>query len=72
MSAVPAALAGAITVTCVWLALFTNAVLPPNFTDVAPSRLVPVIVTLCPPAVGPLFGEMLDIVGVDGKVDDET
>jgi len=36
---------------------------PPNVTDVAPVKFVPVIVTLFPPAVLPDDGEMLVIFG---------
>ena len=56
---VPAAWAGAVTVSCV--ALFTTtevAGVDPNITEVAPVRFVPVIVTpaFVAPAV-PKFGE---------------
>ena len=43
----------------IWVALLTvneAAGLPPKLTAVAPVRLVPVIVTLVPPAVGPEAG----------------
>jgi hypothetical protein len=40
-----------------------EAVVPPNATDVAPVKLVPVIVTVVPPVVGPEFGLMLVTVG---------
>ena len=42
----------------IWVAvlLLIVAAVPPNLTAVAPARLVPVIVTLVPPAVGPEFG----------------
>ena len=36
---------------------------PPNVTKVAPVKDVPVIVTLVPPAVLPVNGEMLVITG---------
>ena len=36
---------------------------PPNLTSVAPVKLVPVMVTLVPPAVGPEFGLTLVTVG---------
>ena len=36
---------------------------PPNVTDVAPVKFVPVIVALVPPAVLPDDGEMLVIFG---------
>jgi hypothetical protein len=38
----------------------------PKFTAVAPVKFVPVIVTLVPPAAGPLFGEIDVTVGPDG------
>ena len=42
------------------------AAVPPNVTDVANPILAPLIVTLLPPVVEPLGGEMLLIIGVDG------
>ena len=39
------------------------AALPPIVTAVAPVKLAPVIVTLVPPAAGPLVGEILLTVG---------
>ena len=36
---------------------------PPNVTDDVPVKFVPVIVTVVEPAVGPLSGETLEIVG---------
>ena len=39
------------------------AATPPNVTKVAPVKDVPVIVTLVPPAVLPVNGEMLVIFG---------
>ena len=56
-STVPAEPAGDVAVIDV--ALFTVkevALVLPNFTAVAPVKLVPVIATLVPPAVGPLVG----------------
>ena len=42
------------------------AAVPPKVTELAPLKLVPVITTpLCPPAVGPLLGVMLVIVGAE-------
>ena len=49
--------AGAVAVT--WVAEFTIkpvAAVVPNLTPVAPVRLVPVMVTEVPPAVGPRSG----------------
>jgi hypothetical protein len=47
--------------------LFTTlievAAIPPNVTDVAPVKEVPVIVTLVPPAVLPVNGEILVTTG---------
>ena len=56
-STAPSAPAGAIALIVVALST-TNcaAAWPPKFTPVAPVRLVPVIVTVVPPAGGPPFG----------------
>ena len=40
-----------------------DALVPPKWTDVAPVKSVPVMVTLVPPAVAPMFGETPVIVG---------
>jgi len=64
-STVPAASAGETAVIDV--ALFTvklAAAVPPNVTAVAPVRFVPVIVTVVPPVVGPLFGLMAVTAGL--------
>ena len=65
MSTVPAEPAGAVAV--IWVALLTTmtpvALVAPNLTAVAPVKLVPVIVTLVPPAVGPADGLTLVTVG---------
>ena len=64
MSTVPADPAGAVAV--IWVAEFTvklEALVAPNLTAVAPDKLVPVITTLVPPAVGPLVGETEATVG---------
>src|SRR6476660_6445319 len=69
MSTAPAACAGAVAVICV--ALFTVnvvAAVAPKLTAVAPVRLVPVMVTLVPPAVVPEVGETLVTVGAAGRV----
>ena len=50
----------------IWVAPLTvkePAAVPPKLTAVAPLRFVPVIVTLVPPAAGPVFGLTLVIVG---------
>jgi hypothetical protein len=39
------------------------AAAPPNVTELAPLRLVPSIVTVVPPAVGPVVGLKLVSVG---------
>ena len=60
----PAELAGVVAVIEVALTTVTPvAAMPPNATDVAPVKLVPVIVTLVPPAVVPEFGLTLVTVG---------
>ncbi|OGH68245.1 MAG: hypothetical protein A3C15_03525 [Candidatus Magasanikbacteria bacterium RIFCSPHIGHO2_02_FULL_50_9b] len=41
-----------------------DAKISPNITEVTKERPVPVIVTFCPPAAGPLFGLMLVIIGL--------
>ena len=59
MSTVPAELAGLVAV--IEVALFTVyevAAVLPNFTAVAPVKLVPVIVTEVPPATGPAVDEI--------------
>jgi hypothetical protein len=55
-STVPAP-AGEVAVICVALFIVNVvAAVAPNFTAVAPVKFVPVMVTLVPPAVGPLVG----------------
>ncbi len=64
MSTVPAEPAGAVAV--IWVAEFTVklvALVAPNFTAVAPLKLVPVMVMDEPPAVDPLVGVMAVTVG---------
>ena len=39
--------------------LIVVAAIPSNVTDVAPVKFLPVIVTLVPPAMPPVDGEML-------------
>ena len=56
-STVPAVPAGAVAV--IWVALLTVklvAAVAPKLTALAPVKLVPVIVTEVPPAVGPAVG----------------
>src|SRR5260370_31358742 len=53
-------------VAVIWVALSTvkePAALLPNLTAVAPEKLVPVMVTLVPPDVGPVFGLTLVTAG---------
>lgn len=54
----PAACAGVVAVIVVRSTTTTLvARTPPNLTSVAPTRFVPVMTTLVPPVVGPLFGD---------------
>ena len=63
MSTVPLP-AGDVAVICVApLTVNELALAAPNFTAVAPVKLVPVMVTLVPPAVVPLFGLIAVTVG---------
>ena len=56
--------AGEVAVTCVAdSALTPLALVEPNLTSLAPVRFVPVIVTVVPPAAGPLVGSTLLTVG---------
>ena len=43
------------------------AVVEPNLTELAYVRLVPVMVTVVPPVVGPVVGVKLEIVGGETK-----
>jgi hypothetical protein len=62
----PAALGGVTAWICVALSTVTLvAEVLPNSNRAPARKFVPVIVTLVPPAVGPLFGEMLLTVGVE-------
>jgi hypothetical protein len=52
----------------IWVALLTVnevAAVLPNLTMVAPVKLLPVIVTLVPPVVGPVFGPIDVTVGAE-------
>ena len=63
-STVPAACAGASAVSCVEEVKVTDvAGVVPKLTVVAAVKLVPVIVTVLPPLVGPAFGATAVIVG---------
>ncbi len=48
--------AGAVAVIDVAVSSVTVALVAPNFTLVSPERLTPSMVTVVPPAVGPLDG----------------
>jgi hypothetical protein len=62
--AVPAVPAGVFAVIVVALeTLKLAAAAPPMLTEVAPVKPVPVMVTFCPPAVGPEAGEIAVTVG---------
>ena len=62
--AVPELPAGVVAVMVVSLTTVTAvAALPPMVTPEAPVNFVPVIVTLVPPRVGPLVGEIAITVG---------
>ena len=65
-STMPAAWAGAVAVTLVSDPKVKSASVSPNRTAVTPVRLVPVIVTLVPPAAGPLAGAIPVTVGTAG------
>ena len=63
-SAEPAARGGAVQVILVELfTVIPVAFTPPKVTEVAPVKLVPVIVTFVPPNVEPEAGETEEIVG---------
>ena len=62
-STAPALPAGAVAVIDVAESAVTVAALAPKSTAVAESRLVPVMTTEVPPAVGPAVGAMLVTVG---------
>ena len=55
---------GAVAVICVFeLTTKLDAGAPPKLTEVAPAKLVPVMVTALPPAVGPAVGLSAVTVG---------
>ena len=63
----PAAPAGEVAVICVALSIVKPvALVAPNLTAVTLVKLVPVMVTEVPPAVGPAVGETLVTVGEVG------
>ena len=65
---VPAVRAGVVQVMVVELTTLTFvAAVPPKVTLVAPVRFVPVMVTLVPPEVLPLGGEMELTAGAGGR-----
>ena len=61
-STVPTVPAGEVATICVALLEVILALVEPNLTDVAEERFVPVMVTVVPPEVGPLEGEILVLV----------
>jgi len=61
----PAAFAGVVTEIDVALLETIVAELPPNVTAEGLARLVPVMITVVPPLVGPEVGLILEIVGAD-------
>jgi hypothetical protein len=64
--AAPAVPAGVAAVIVLALETWNEATAaPPMLTLVAPVKPVPVIVTDCPPAVGPELGEIAVTVGAD-------
>ena len=64
MSTAPAVRAGVIQVIVVLFTMLREvADNPPNVTNVAPVKFVPLIVTLVPPSVLPVNCEMLVIFG---------
>jgi hypothetical protein len=68
-STVPAAWAGEVVVILVFETTLNDAAaVVPKWTDVAAMKLVPVIVTGTPPAIGPEVGETAVIVGRPTKV----
>src|SRR5262249_40778302 len=65
MSTAPAALGGATAISCDPAVVNDVAAAPPNAAEVAPPRFVPVMVTLVPPVVGPVFGLTAVTVGME-------
>jgi hypothetical protein len=61
LPAVPAGLTALMVVELV--TVYDVAAVAPNFTAVAPVRPVPVMVTVVPPAAGPLVGLIDETVG---------
>ena len=59
----PAMWSGVVTVRLVGVVAVILPAVPPNVTCVAPSRLVPVMTTLVPPAVVPLAGDTASAAG---------
>ena len=60
---VPAVPGGLVTVICVPESAAIFAATPPKVTLVAPARLAPEIVTVVPPWVLPLDGEIAEMAG---------
>ena len=61
---VPAACGGAVAVICVSELTVKLAATPPKFTALTPVKLLPLMVTTLPPAVGPVPGLIAEILGV--------
>jgi hypothetical protein len=63
MSTVPVPAGEVAVIEVAELTVKPVAAVAPKFTAVAPVKLVPVIVTVVPPAVGPTVGEIEVTVG---------
>lgn len=61
----PAGFAGLVTETDVDVLEMIVAAVPPNVTADGLARLVPMMITVVPPVVGPEVGFILVIVGAD-------
>jgi len=68
ISTIPAEPADEVAV--IWVAVLSVmlAFTEPNFTAVASFRLVPVMVTEVPPAIGPLVGEIPETAGKAARI----
>jgi len=58
--------AGDVAVICVEFTILKLATTPPNLTVVTLVKLAPLIVTVVPPACGPLVGLMVYMMGLSG------
>ena len=69
LTAGPAVPAGVVAVMVVELTTKTLvAAIPPMVTEVTPATLVPVMVMIVPPAIGPAEGETLATVDAGGII----